>query len=42
MAEDAMAIVGECRKNTIIKIPSVEEGFKTIRILKQKIRHSFL
>lgn len=36
MVEDAEAIVNLLGKNTVVKIPSIPEGFKAIRILKQK------
>ncbi|MBQ2213250.1 MAG: fructose-6-phosphate aldolase, partial [Erysipelotrichaceae bacterium] len=36
MVKDAEAIVREFGANTIVKIPSIPEGFKAIRILKEK------
>lgn len=36
MVEDAFAITDLLGKNTVVKIPSIPEGFKAIRILKEK------
>lgn len=36
MVEDAQAIVDLLGMNTVVKIPSIPEGFKAIRILKDK------
>lgn len=36
MVRDAEAIVKEFGANTVVKIPSIPEGFKAIRILKEK------
>lgn len=36
MVKDAEAIVRVLGKNTVVKIPCIPEGFKAIRILKQK------
>ena len=36
MVKDAEAIVSEFGANTVVKIPSIPEGFKAIRILKEK------
>lgn len=36
MVKDARAIVGLLGKNTVVKIPSVPEGFKAIRILREE------
>lgn len=36
MVEDALAITKVLGANTVVKIPSVPEGFKAIRILKEK------
>lgn len=36
MVEDAIAITTLLGKNTVVKIPSIPEGFKAIRILKEK------
>lgn len=36
MVKDAEAITSLLGKNTIVKIPSIPEGFKAIRILKKK------
>lgn len=36
MVQDAEAIVKAFGKNTIVKVPSIEEGFRAIAILKEK------
>ena len=36
MVEDAIAITNELGSNTVIKVPSIPEGFKAIKILKEK------
>lgn len=36
MIEDALAITEDLGKNTVVKIPSIPEGFKAIKALKEK------
>lgn len=40
MVKDARAITDALGKNTIVKIPSVKEGFKAIRLLKEEGIHT--
>ena len=36
MVKDARAIVGKYGKNTVVKLPSVPEGFKAMKILREE------
>lgn len=36
MVKDAKYIISLCGKNTVVKLPSIPEGFKAMRLLKQE------